>query len=98
MKKIIFGALLVGAAVVATTTSVSAHRATSFEPGPGCMGKITSFHAQDPDHGLRHNYENWNDGEGMPHTGIANRMDAEPAENFQEFMKLNKAWCKSYME
>jgi len=95
MKKYIAG-VVAAAALLASALPVLAHGATSFDPEePSCMGQLTSFHAQDPGHGLRHNYENWNGGTGMPHTGIAGKLGVDPATNFQEFMKLNQKWCKS---
>lgn len=85
MKKLI-AAGIAGAALLASTLPAFAHEALTFVPGPGCMGRLTSFHAKDPGHGLRHNAE------GMPHQGIAVEMGVPSATNFQEFMKLQKAY------
>ena len=95
MKRKTIAGAIAGAALLASAIPAFAHKATTFDPGPGCMGKMTSFHAQDPDKGLRHNYEDWNGGAGMPHGGIANLLGVDSATNFQEFMKLNQKWCKS---
>lgn len=89
MKKKLIAGAIAGAALLASALPVFAHQAISFEPGPGCMGRLTSFHAKNPGHGLKHNAE------GMPHNGIAVKLDAPDATNFQEFMKLSQMWCKS---
>lgn len=90
-RKIIAG-VIAASAIAASALPAFAHEAVNFEPGPNCMGELTSFHAKDPGNGLRHNAE------GMKHKGIADELGVDPASNFQEFMKLNHMWCKSYKD